>query len=149
MAPTNTGMKKLTPRRVTQRKRSRTDDPKMMLAYKPTKATSILDVSRPRTSLRRSAPPVRQRHDELPATLARPVEPLDIFAAVEIGPAFPAPQIGPSSAETERDEFDWDARFGELHGLISITENEIRCWEEFEEVQQEERITDNVWLFEW
>ncbi len=135
---------KKTPRRVTPRSRSRSNNPKMMLAYKPTKAPSILDTSRPRSADRRSTPIARVRHDEPPAALARPLEASDIFAAVEIGPAFPAPLIGPAHAETEQDEFDWDVRFGDLHNLMSITQNEIRCWAEIEEAQEEKRVADNA-----
>jgi len=127
------------PKRVTRRKRSSSDDPGMMLAYKPTKAPSILAAPRPR-----STSTVREPRNEPPAALARPAEASAIFPAVEIGPAFPAPRIGPAFGATERDEIDWDSRFGDLHDLLSITENEIRCWEEVDQVREEGRLTDDA-----
>ncbi len=124
------------------RRTKRTRKPRMTLAYEPTEAKPVL-AAPPRTIERRRIPAIqtRKRSNAVPVAIARPTNnEADIVAAVQIGPAIPANQPGPTkTVGTTNDTpdaeatFNWGDQFGDLEDMTSITHNEIRCWDDVEQ----------------
>ncbi len=121
--------------RIPRSRRSRRT--RMTMAYEPTAAMPTLASAPTRPAARRRMPVVihdADRTDAIPVLIARPDYESDIVADVEIGPAVPTQKresafAAKQTGRTSR-TFNWSQQFGDLEDMISVTYNEIRCFDD-------------------
>lgn len=140
--------------RVHRSRRSRRT--RMTMAYKPTETMTSLAAPPTQSVARRRMPVVihdANRTEAIPLMIARPAYESDLLSAAEIGPAVPTQMADfnhtGAARQTNRTPqgFNWSRQFGDLEDMTSVTRNEIRCFEDMEQMtdlnqtQLEERPT--------